>query len=41
VKFPNSHLVYMLTWFGLALLTGGAAVYVLLDARGNRVKETP
>lgn len=41
VKFPNSHLVYMLTWFGLALLTGGAAVYVLLDARRNRVKETP
>ncbi|WP_208866926.1 SURF1 family protein [Caulobacter radicis] len=41
VKFANSHLVYMLTWFGLALLTGGAAVYVLLDARRNRVKETP
>jgi len=41
VKFPNSHLVYMLTWFGLALLTGGAAVYVLFDARRNRVKETP
>ncbi|NGM48459.1 SURF1 family protein [Caulobacter sp. 602-2] len=41
VKFPNSHLVYMLTWFGLALLTGGAAAYVLFDARRNRVKETP
>ncbi|KSB88896.1 Surfeit locus 1 family protein [Caulobacter vibrioides] len=41
VKFPNSHLVYMLTWFGLALLTGGAAVYVLFDARRNRGKETP
>lgn len=33
VRFPNSHLVYALTWFGLALLTGGAAVYVWREAR--------
>ena len=33
VRFPNSHLIYALTWFGLALLTGGAAAYVLIDAR--------
>jgi surfeit locus 1 family protein len=38
VRFPNSHLIYALTWFGLALLTGGAAVYVLADARRTRVE---
>jgi surfeit locus 1 family protein len=37
VRFPNSHLIYALTWFGLALLTGGAAVYVLADARRTRL----
>lgn len=35
VRFPNSHLVYALTWFGLALLTSGAGVYVARDARRN------
>ncbi len=33
VRFPNSHLTYALTWFTLALLTGGAGVYVWRDAR--------
>ncbi len=33
VRFPNSHLLYALTWFGLALLTGGAGVYVWREAR--------
>ena len=33
VRFPNSHLVYALTWFGLALLTSGAGLYVARDAR--------
>ena len=28
VRFPNSHLVYALTWFGLALMVVGAAVVV-------------
>lgn len=36
VRFPNSHLIYALTWFGLALLTSGAGVYVFLDARRGR-----
>ena len=36
VRFPNSHLVYALTWFGLALLTSGAGLYVARDARRNR-----
>lgn len=35
VRFPNSHLIYALTWFGLALLTSGAGVYVAHDARRN------
>lgn len=33
VRFPNSHLIYALTWFGLALLTSGAGLYVARDAR--------
>ncbi|MGH1560282.1 SURF1 family protein [Caulobacter segnis] len=36
VRFPNSHLIYALTWFGLALLTSGAGFYVARDARRNR-----
>jgi len=28
VAFPNNHLVYALTWFGLALMVAGAAVVV-------------
>lgn len=39
VRFPNSHLIYALTWFGLALLTSGAAVYVVIDARRTHRKE--
>lgn len=33
VRFPNSHLIYALTWFGLALLTSGAGLYVARDER--------
>jgi surfeit locus 1 family protein len=36
VRFPNSHLIYALTWFGLALLTGGAGLFVARDARRNQ-----
>lgn len=39
VRFPNSHLIYALTWFGLSLLTAGAAVYVVADARRTHRKE--
>ena len=28
VRFPNSHLVYAITWFGLAAMVAAAAVYV-------------
>lgn len=36
IAFPNSHLVYALTWFGLALMTAGAGVYLVLDERRFR-----
>lgn len=36
VRFPNSHLIYALTWFGLALLTSSAGLYVARDARRSR-----
>lgn len=39
VRFPNSHLVYALTWFGLALLTSGAGLFVARDARRNLSEE--
>ncbi|WP_462388171.1 SURF1 family protein [Acidovorax sp. Q11] len=41
VRFSNSHLVYALTWYGLALMVAGAGWYVaryerrLRDARSN------
>lgn len=41
VRFPNSHLIYALTWFGLALLTCGAGLYVARDARRIRSEGTP
>jgi len=31
VAFPNNHLIYALTWFALALMLAGAAVYVAND----------
>jgi surfeit locus 1 family protein len=40
VRFANSHLIYALTWFALALFCGGAAVYVLTQGRWDRRKET-
>ena len=39
VRFPNSHLIYALTWFGQAQLTSGAGQYVARDARRNRSEE--
>ena len=39
VRFPNSHLIYALTWFGLALLTSGAGLYVARDARRHHSEE--
>lgn len=33
VRFANSHLIYALTWFGLALMSAGGAVLWLRDER--------
>jgi surfeit locus 1 family protein len=36
IAFPNNHLVYALTWFGLALLLAGALIYVGKDEWAHR-----
>jgi surfeit locus 1 family protein len=36
ISFVNNHLVYALTWFALALMVAGAAVWVVRDARKGR-----
>ena len=36
VSFRNSHLVYALTWFGLAAIVAGATAYVLMDDARRR-----
>ncbi|ASD25921.1 SURF1 family protein [Brevundimonas diminuta] len=37
VRFANSHLVYALTWFGLALMSAGGAVLWLREERRRRL----
>jgi surfeit locus 1 family protein len=37
VSFPNNHLVYMLTWYGLALMVAIAAWWVARDERRRRL----
>lgn len=39
VRFPNSHLIYALTWFALAVFSAGAGAYVLAEARRSRMKD--
>jgi surfeit locus 1 family protein len=36
ISFHNSHLVYAITWFGMALMSAGAAVYALRRGRRER-----
>jgi len=36
VSFANNHLVYAVTWYALALMIAGAAVWVARDARKGR-----
>ena len=37
ISFPNNHLVYALTWFGLALMTGGAFFWIGRDEKRRRL----
>ena len=41
IQFPNSHLVYALTWYGLALLLAGGLAYLLRDAWRARSPRDP
>lgn len=36
IRFPNSHLVYALTWFGLALMMAAAGAFLAWDERRVR-----
>jgi surfeit locus 1 family protein len=38
IAFPNSHLVYAITWYGLAVMLAGAVLYVVRDERRVRAK---
>ncbi|WP_210026010.1 SURF1 family protein [Methylobacterium sp. PvR107] len=35
IAFPNNHLVYAITWYGMALMLAGAMVYLLRGGRGK------
>jgi surfeit locus 1 family protein len=37
ISFPNNHLIYALTWFGLALMTGGAIFWTGRDDKRRRL----
>lgn len=41
VRFANNHLVYALTWFGLALMVAGAAVLVARYERRQHAADHP
>ncbi len=38
VSFPNNHLVYAVTWYALALMIVGGAVWVVRDGRKSQTK---
>ncbi|WP_307733510.1 SURF1 family protein [Duganella violaceipulchra] len=38
VSFPNNHLVYAVTWYALALMMVGGAVWVVRDGRKSQTK---
>jgi surfeit locus 1 family protein len=41
VQFPNSHLIYALTWYGLAALLAGAVGWTFVNARRGSGAEPP
>lgn len=36
IAFPNNHLIYALTWYGLAAMLAAAAAWMVFDARRRR-----
>ncbi len=38
VKFPNSHLMYALTWFAMAIGLAGVSVWLLVRGRDLRAE---
>lgn len=36
IRFANNHLVYAITWFALALMVAGAAIYAMRAGRGKQ-----
>jgi len=40
ISFPNNHLVYALTWFGLALMTAGAIFWIGRDEKRRRLADS-
>lgn len=41
IAFPNNHVVYAITWFGLALMLAGGALFVARDEWRIRKKSLP
>ncbi|MGT2482119.1 hypothetical protein ACU4GR_32305 [Methylobacterium oryzae CBMB20] len=39
IAFPNNHLVYAITWYGMALMLAGAGLYLLRRGPGARDAE--
>ena len=39
IAFPNNHLVYAITWYGMALMLAGAVVYLLRRGPRDRAAE--
>jgi surfeit locus 1 family protein len=41
IEFPNNHLVYAITWYGLAAMVLALLVFILRGERGSRVRPRP
>lgn len=41
IAFPNNHLLYAITWYGLAAMVLALLVFILRGERGSRVRPRP